>query len=790
MGSKGKLLVVFISLILSLTIVSCSGGKKSPVKVTHKNHPPVLKLNGKNFTVLKGDKITLDASGSYDPDGNRIYFQWTDVDGLFEGQNINFASSVITGVATKVGSFKFKIKVFDLYGGEVSGEVIVNVERTYTPANYNVKLFLSDGKPLPELVSIQTPVTVNITVNDPDFKEYGDTITCDYDFYVKGVTEKVVGKLSFSANVTSTVIPDLLPPSDQEGKVNFRLVCYEPDKNGVRITSFDKWYLQFNLLPDGKPEAIFVSSGKLKPYGEVNRCYDQSVTNGAKWGTPFYPYRCITNAIERMKNEPERKKIYIADGFYNEQIKVDVPFEMIEGGWDQNWGRDEADMPIIYYDPGYDLQNDNYKTPSYTTFTMAFLRDGSFTFANKPTATVRDLIVIPSRKNNNGLSRSILIDSNKTYSVASSPNGLATDLLFDHCYFPIASTGVDASKYVIIQPLQARRIWFNRIYVSNKESIPYFRSVTEADVKIFDALPDALENDSNNPHYYIFWGDSGLSNSVIHLSLNKGNIVFYDLKGYVLVYFPLVLGYHYIFSNTVILKGASVTLINLPGAGDIEGNNPVNYLLFADNLVKVKATSSAILFHYFSQKSYFQKYIFLDGVAYDGPSGCMSNLFLGDNRILKLFVTSDASAATLTDFDLGINESKGASAESRYNFYGKLDGAYSSFVTSTYSYPNTDSVGVDGGLPISAEQLKFTSSSWGKKPSYWEEIISKDFWGNPRIVNIPGIFHLNNSEYDPNYRGKVGPGKDVYVIPAGAKGVTHTDSDKTIDIGAVEVQNK
>jgi PKD repeat protein len=129
------------------------------------NLPPVADADGP-YAVDEGDTVTLDASGSSDPDDNIVLYEWdTDNDGQYDDA---------TGVTTDVtfddnGSFTVGLKVTDDYGESDTDTAEVSV--------YNVAPVVDAGNPKTASEGETVAFTGNFT--DPGT---GDTHTFTWDF--------------------------------------------------------------------------------------------------------------------------------------------------------------------------------------------------------------------------------------------------------------------------------------------------------------------------------------------------------------------------------------------------------------------------------------------------------------------------------------------------------------------------------------------------------------------------------------------------------------------------------
>ncbi len=110
-----------------------AGGDLSVYRYTQQNVPPIADA-GDDQEGETGMTITLDGSGSYDPDGDAITFAWEQVDGppttLSDVENV--APSFL---AAEAGEYTFQLVVSD---GQESGEDEVTITITNTPADDDV----------------------------------------------------------------------------------------------------------------------------------------------------------------------------------------------------------------------------------------------------------------------------------------------------------------------------------------------------------------------------------------------------------------------------------------------------------------------------------------------------------------------------------------------------------------------------------------------------------------------------------------------------------------------------
>ena len=100
----------------------------SPPPPPPTNEPPVAEADGP-YECYAGNGVTLDGSGSYDPDGNIVDYKWDiDNDGIWDlhGEDVNVTFY-------DVGSFTVKLNVTDDDGATAEDTAIVIVRESPTP---------------------------------------------------------------------------------------------------------------------------------------------------------------------------------------------------------------------------------------------------------------------------------------------------------------------------------------------------------------------------------------------------------------------------------------------------------------------------------------------------------------------------------------------------------------------------------------------------------------------------------------------------------------------------------
>ena len=92
-----------------------------------RNRPPTASLSVSPPTVKAGSRVTLDASGSRDPEGLRLVYEWDlDGNGTFEAGSGTTPSAMPTFSVN--GPHAVRVRVNDPHGGRAVAEGIVNVD--------------------------------------------------------------------------------------------------------------------------------------------------------------------------------------------------------------------------------------------------------------------------------------------------------------------------------------------------------------------------------------------------------------------------------------------------------------------------------------------------------------------------------------------------------------------------------------------------------------------------------------------------------------------------------------
>src|SRR5581483_632879 len=116
-------------LTFQLTVTDSDGVSSSAtVNVTVKpiNQPPVAVLNAPT-QVAGGAAVTLDASGSYDPDGDALTYSWTQQSGPIVALNLTNPAkpTFVAPISSFARSLSFQVTVSD---GQLTGSAVATVQ--------------------------------------------------------------------------------------------------------------------------------------------------------------------------------------------------------------------------------------------------------------------------------------------------------------------------------------------------------------------------------------------------------------------------------------------------------------------------------------------------------------------------------------------------------------------------------------------------------------------------------------------------------------------------------------
>ncbi|MCL4502161.1 MAG: PKD domain-containing protein [Deltaproteobacteria bacterium] len=205
------------SYVVRLIVTDSQGTASNPdsVTISTQNSPPVANA-GPNQTVALGALVTLDGSGSSDPDGDTITYAWS-FTSKPAGSTATLSNSTIvnpTFTADKDGDYVLQLIVTDSHGLASSpSSVTVSTQNSAPVANAGPN----------QTVALWALVTLNGSLSsDPD----GDTIT-----YLWSFTSKPVGSTAVLNNPTA-VNPSFT--ADKDGSYVVQLIV--TDSHGAAST--------------------------------------------------------------------------------------------------------------------------------------------------------------------------------------------------------------------------------------------------------------------------------------------------------------------------------------------------------------------------------------------------------------------------------------------------------------------------------------------------------------------------------------------------------------------------
>lgn len=262
---RKSLVIGLVLLFAGVSIVPGISG--DPIE----NSPPIADAGGP-YTGFEGSPVTLDASGSYDPDGDSIVFNWDlDDDGFIEFRYWT-GESIIEWTWYDDYYGDITVFVMDIYDDEDSDTTTVTI--------YNVAPTITSLSGLPtDPISIGETISLTSSFTDPGIY---DTHTASIDWgdgtQTSGTVSdyNVTGSHSYGDVGVYTVILTVTDDDGGSDIVIFQyVVVYDPDSGFVTgggwINSSEGAYtLDPNLT--GKATFGFVSKykkGKQTPTGNT-----------------------------------------------------------------------------------------------------------------------------------------------------------------------------------------------------------------------------------------------------------------------------------------------------------------------------------------------------------------------------------------------------------------------------------------------------------------------------------------------------------------------------------------
>ena len=164
--------------------------------------PPNANAGGP-YSGIEGQAITLDASGSFDPDGSISLYEWDiDNDGTYD-----YSSSLPTQSHTyaQQGTYTAVLRVTNDFG-ETDGAVATAV--------------ISDSSPAADFTGTPTSGTVPLTVNFTDNSTgYDQPLSHEWDFDNDGIIDSTLRNPSYIYNSAGTYTVSLTV-TDSDGSIN------------------------------------------------------------------------------------------------------------------------------------------------------------------------------------------------------------------------------------------------------------------------------------------------------------------------------------------------------------------------------------------------------------------------------------------------------------------------------------------------------------------------------------------------------------------------------------------
>jgi uncharacterized protein YkwD len=158
------------SLLLHLALSGCGGSNSAtsstndtqPPPAASDNQPPVAQISGE-ITFLSGETVTLDGSGSNDPDGDSLVFNWSQTAGpaISLGGTSNSSLSFVAPTVSQPTQYGFRLQVDD---GELTDSSDFNLQ--ISPLSDTVSPSVTLRSPTPEQTGVAVTTQVTVTFDE------------------------------------------------------------------------------------------------------------------------------------------------------------------------------------------------------------------------------------------------------------------------------------------------------------------------------------------------------------------------------------------------------------------------------------------------------------------------------------------------------------------------------------------------------------------------------------------------------------------------------------------------
>ncbi|MAG08118.1 hypothetical protein CMO89_01490, partial [Candidatus Woesearchaeota archaeon] len=242
------------------------------VYIDVENAPPTADTGPNQPSVLVGQQVTLDGSGSYDPDiGDSITYSWSQVLGPVTVTLLNPTTVNPSFTATTVGTYEFELNVTDTNGASDTDNIVIIIsEFVNTPPTADAGADQVD-------IEVGSLVTLDGSgSSDPD----GDPITYSWELDSGPTTVGLLNSTTASPSFTAPMIGDyIFSLIVNDGQVNS-----SPDTVSINVIS------TANHAPvayAGANQEVFVNamvtldgSSSYDPDGDAITSYSWSQVSG------------------------------------------------------------------------------------------------------------------------------------------------------------------------------------------------------------------------------------------------------------------------------------------------------------------------------------------------------------------------------------------------------------------------------------------------------------------------------------------------------------------------------